>query len=185
MRHCRRAALLWLAVPLAASAHLMPPHEATINVVDHSCYIVVAVPAAALTHIDADHNGLLSLDELRTANQQIVAQFERGWQLRDGASAGHILFTYVLAPEGDATPAAGTSYVVIMQRLEFKRAPRVLQLETHLFGSVPEDRVLTLRTTQGQRSEVLVLSPQHSQQRLLQGPPGVAAATTTPAAGSH
>lgn len=177
MRHCRRAALLWLAVPLVASAHLMPPNEATINVIGNSCYIVVAVPAAALTHIDADHNGLLSLDELRAANQEIVAQFTRGWQLRDGASTGHILFTYVLAPEGDATPAAGTTYVVIMQRLEFKRAPRALRLETHLFGSAPEDRQLTLRTTQGQRSEVLVLSPQHSGVRLLRG--------ASPAAGSH
>jgi hypothetical protein len=83
-----RALLVALAacavLPGSASAHLLPPQNATIHAVGDKVYAVVSVPVSALSGVDDDGDGRLSAAELRRHQGDINRQFQQRFQLSMG-----------------------------------------------------------------------------------------------------
>jgi hydrogenase/urease accessory protein HupE len=159
---------LW-AIPAAALAHLLPAQNGTLHVVGNSVYTVVSVPVSALPGVDDNHDGLISTSELNRHSAEIAAAFRARFRLTDGAQAGQPLFTWALMPGNFDLPPGGDRYVVILQRTVFPKAPRILALNTDLYGAGPGEGQMTFRASQGNVAEVAVLNPASPSHRFFRG----------------
>lgn len=126
------------------------------NIVDRAAFFVVSVPVSALQGVDGDGNGVLSLAEIDRGRTQISTQFESRFRLSSDGRLGRSALTWVLPPDDTATES---SYVVILQRLDFADVPRHPVLSTDLFGTGPGEATMTLTATHGKATEVAVLVP--------------------------
>ncbi len=139
-----------------ASAHLLPKQNATINIVDTTAYVVVAVPVTALSGVDDDSSGTLSLQEIQIHTADIERQFNA--RLRVGAQGmvGTAALTMILPPHTDGN-VADSDYVIVMHRVDFPAVPAKPTLETDLFGTRPGEAQMTITVTSGGHSEVAIL----------------------------
>ena len=62
--------MVWLTASLA-HAHLVVSQRGTLNIVGDGAYMVLSLPVSALSGIDDDHDGLLSVNELRAHGASI------------------------------------------------------------------------------------------------------------------
>jgi hypothetical protein len=65
MRQWLLACLLAGSALSAAHAHLVVSQRGTLNIVGDGAYMVLSLPVSSLSGFDDDHDGLLSVDELR------------------------------------------------------------------------------------------------------------------------
>lgn len=147
----------------AAHAHLLHKQEATLRLDGEKGYLAVAIPAAALSDVDDDGDGLLSAQEIAVHQDEIVRQFRTGFSVRSPEGPAAIEFAWVTNPVDTAAsnnPDAPTSYVIIMAGARFKAPPARVTIETDLFGKAPNETALTLRARRGDVIETGVLSKQ-------------------------
>jgi hydrogenase/urease accessory protein HupE len=160
-------ALIALAIgtllPYIASAHLLPPQNATIHSIGDKVYEVVSVPVSALSGVDDDGDGKLSATELRRHQSDIERQFMRRFQLSMGKETGRPLTGWVLSPQTGGGAILPMNYVVVLEVVQFSKAVGDLALRTDLFGSGDGEAQLSVRATrdrtQGTLTEVAILDP--------------------------
>lgn len=169
IKSCLIAALWLLIIPCVAHAHLLPKQNATMNVVDKSAFFVVSVPVSALTGVDNDQDGALSMAEIQQHNREIQRQFEARFQVRSDGKTGDSNLTWVLSPIQDGT-AAEADYVVVMHRVNFAEIPANPVLETSLFGTLAGERQMTIKATRGDLKEVAILEATAPSHKFFRGP---------------
>jgi hydrogenase/urease accessory protein HupE len=169
IKSCLIAALWLLIIPCVAQAHLLPKQNATMHVVDKAAFFVVSVPVSALTGVDNDQDGALSLGEIQQHNREIQRQFEARFHVRSDGKTGDTKLTWVLSPIQDGT-ATKTDYVVVMHRVNFAELPENPVLETSLFGTRASERQMTITATRGDLKEVAILEAGTPSHKFFRGP---------------
>jgi hydrogenase/urease accessory protein HupE len=160
-------ALLALTVctllPRCAAAHLLPPQNATLHVVGDKVYAVVSVPVSALSGVDDDGDGQLSMAELRRHQADINRQFMQRFELSTVHETARVLNGWVLSPQTGGGAMVPMTYVVVLEAVQFSRSVGELALRTDLFGIGESAGKLSIRATRDQRdgadTELAVLDP--------------------------
>ncbi len=155
MKSVAAAALL---ISAAASAHLMPAQQGTLNLVGESVFEVVALPVSAFVGVDDDGDGRMSDAEVSAHEEQLTKEISRGYRLFDGDEAGTLALVLVRAEHDERSDdsTAGSTTVIAMLKTRFAAPPLQLRLETTLFG---DGRQLTIKATRGAETEAAVLTP--------------------------
>ena len=166
MKSVAAAAVL---ISAAASAHLMPAQQGTLNIVDESIFEVVALPVSAFVGVDDDGDGRLSDAEVSAHEEQLTKAIGRGYRLFDADVAGTLELVLVRAEHDERSDdsAAGSTTVIAMLKTRFSAPPRQLRLETTLFG---DGRQLTIKATRGAESEAAVLTPTRAAHAFFRSP---------------
>ena len=151
-----------------AHAHLFPAQNATLNIEGKSAFFVVSVPVSALTKVDDDGNQRLSSSEIARHGPQIIAQFNKRFLVLANGTRGTIALTRVLPPESD-TETVDTSYIIVMQRIDFATAPERLTLNTSLFGTAASESKMTITATSGKVTELAILDSNNSAYQFFRG----------------
>jgi hydrogenase/urease accessory protein HupE len=150
-------------LPRSAAAHLLPPQNATIHAVGAKVYAVVSVPVSALSGVDDDGDGQLSVAELRRHQSDISREFRQRFELRMAKETGRALTSWVLSPQTGGGALAPMSYVVVLEAVQFSRPVDELALHTDLFGSGDGEATLSIRATRdqahGAETEFAILDP--------------------------
>ncbi len=131
-----------------AEAHLLPKQSATMNLVDRAAFFVVSVPVSALTGVDDDGDGLLSLVEIQRHTTEIQRQFEARFHISSNGRRGTGVLTWVSSPVNDGSMTE-VDYVVVMHRANFDEVPINPELTTDLFGSKSGEAQMTITATHG------------------------------------
>jgi hydrogenase/urease accessory protein HupE len=158
--------MAFMISPAPSWADLLPAQNATLNLVDSSVFVVVSTPVSALSGVDDNGDGLLSTTERIQHDLAIQKQFTARFHVTDGGTSGNVTGTLVADPNVEGVTAAGPSYVVVLQRINFKTAPTQLTVGTDLFGTNKGEQQITLRATHGKRVEVVMLDSAHTAQRV-------------------
>ena len=151
--------LLGLSSP--ATAHLLPAQTATMNIAGNTAYFVVSVPASALSGVDDDGNGSLSIAEIARHNRAIALQFNRRFSASADGLGGTPMMTMAWSPQTDG-PQTDSSYVVILHSVRFGAAPVKPAVRTDLFGTRDGEAQMTMTAKHDKRedtAEVAILSP--------------------------
>ena len=145
----------------SAQAHLLQEGHSTLKLADKSAFLVVSVPASALTDVDDDGDGAISALELDLHKDKIEQQFRDGFSISDGANSQTRSLVWISAPHTNhqSSEAAGMHYVVVMHRVDFATPPKEPKVTFHLFGSGAQHDRLTIKASHGELTETAVLDP--------------------------
>ncbi len=145
-----------------AQAHLMVAQRGTLNIVGDGAFMVLSLPVSALSGVDDDGDGKLSLAEFSAHRAAIAAVVVRELRLSDGQGA-RTLEAMMLSPSPpDDAPTAPAAQLVVLGRFALGDAGGALRFETGLFGKAADERVFQVTVTRpatGQK-QLLVLTPQ-------------------------
>lgn len=158
-----------LLISTAASAHLMPAQQGTLNVVHDAVFEVVAFPVSAFEGVDDDGDGRLSDAEVATHEQQLTQAVSRHYRLFDGDVAGALELVLVRAEHDERSDdsTAGSTTLIAMLKTRFASPPRHLRLETTLLGAGHQ---LTIKATRGAETEAAVLTPMKTTHAFFRAP---------------
>ena len=167
LRTWLRALLLVMVSIPAAQAHLVVSQRGTLNIVGSGAYMVLSLPVSAFSGIDDDHDGMLSLEELRTHAASIEAQIRQGVSLDSdqGQSALEGIMLNTAPP--DSSPLAPSSHLVVLGRFAVPALARETKLALRLFGTGADEQTEQITVTRGTESQLITLTPEHPQGALL------------------
>jgi len=154
----------------AASAHLLPAQNATLNLIGKRAYLVVSVPVSALRGVDDNRDGLLSGEELDKHKAEIGRQVSVRFLVSSPDGVAKPGFVWVVNPETDAARPAPTPYLVVLSGVEFEKPPTSVSVHTDLFGRAVGEGQLTLRARSGQAVEIGVFNGQSRAHTFFRGP---------------
>ena len=157
-----------LAFPVLAQAHLLPQQTATMHIVDKSAFLVVAVPATALTGVDDDASGKLSPQEIARHSETIRQNFVQRFNLSDKDNPGEVELTWIMSPLTDGETYE-TVYVLALQRVNFAKAPANPKIRTDLFGTKAGENEMTVKASRDDTVEIAVLRPDASAHTFFRG----------------
>ena len=162
---CLVLGIVWFA---PAQAHLMPARHGTLNLVDDGAYLVLSVPAAAFSGADNNHDGSLSLPELRAGWKYLSERVQQTVQVLDAGEA-RPLEGLILTPTAESDlPGAPMTQLLVMGRFALSGPTPDSSLRFRLLAFDPEkstDRV-QLRVTRGADTSLLSLDPTASERVL-------------------
>ncbi len=163
MRQWLLACLLAGAAVSAAHAHLVVSQRGTLNIVEDGAYMVLSLPVSALSGFDDDHDGLLSVNELRAHGTSIESQIKQGVTLSSdqGRSALDGIMLNTAPPE--STPSAPSTHLVVLGRFAIPAQAIDLKLELRLFGTRADEQTEQVTVTRGTQSQLITLTPEHPQ----------------------
>lgn len=172
--------LAWCAAPMLAQAHLVAARSGTLNLAGTGAFLVLSLPASALTGADDDGDGTLSRDEVRGNAAVIASQLKAGVQLlgRDGPLPLSLLMVDVVPPE--SAPAAVVNEVTVLGRFQLPVKvdgagsltdflPGGLTLRFDLFGMNADGRPQYVTISRGAEAQWLRFTPELTEQVLLPG----------------
>ncbi|NCP24477.1 MAG: hypothetical protein GW854_10070 [Erythrobacter sp.] len=144
----------------SAEAHLMQEGNATMKIAENSAFLVVSVPASALTEVDDDGDGAISPLELEKHKDAVEQQFRDGFSISDGANSQTRSLIWISAPHTDhqSSNPKGMDYLVVMNRVDFAIPPKKPKVTFRLFGEGPQHDHLTLKASHGELTETAVLT---------------------------
>ena len=166
MKRIRRwllACLLAGAAVSAAHAHLVVSQRGTLNIVGDGAYMVLSLPVSSLSGFDDNHDGLLSVDELRAHGAGIESQIKQGVALDSdqGRSALEGVMLNTAPPE--TTPYAPSTHLVVLGRFAVPAQATELKLALRLFGTRADEQTEQIAVTRGTQSQLITLTPEHPQ----------------------
>jgi hypothetical protein len=164
------ACLVLLGGVSSAHAHLVVSQRGTLNIVETGTYMVLSLPVSAFTGIDDNHDGLLSLEELRQHAPDIEAQLRNGVALADSQQSYPLdgLMLNTVPPEG--TPTAAAAQLAVLGRFATHPDATDLRFSLRLFGKGPDEQTEQISVTRGSQTQLMTLSPHSPQQEVLPSP---------------
>ncbi len=139
--------LVWVGLFTSlASAHLLPAQNATINIIDNAAFVVVSVPVSALSGVDDNRDGMLTPAEIQLHSDSITQQFSARFHVSDRGKSGATVLNWIVPPQTDGSDDRST-YVVLMQRVNFASPIQNPEISTDLFGTAPNEASLTITAT--------------------------------------
>ncbi|MBP6277707.1 MAG: HupE/UreJ family protein [Limnohabitans sp.] len=161
------ACLLAGAVMSAAHAHLVMSQRGTLNIVGNGAYMVLSLPVSSLSGFDDDHDGLLSINELRAHAAMIESQIKQGVSLESDQGRSALEGIMLNTATHDITPSAPSAQVVVLGRFAVPTQATNLKLTLRLFGPKAEEQTEQIAVTQGAQSQLITLTPEHPQGAVL------------------
>ncbi|MBP8018972.1 MAG: hypothetical protein KAY82_02945, partial [Hylemonella sp.] len=154
--------LAWASVSIA-HAHLVVSQRGTLNIVGDGAYMVLSLPVSAMSGFDDDHDGLLSVDELRAHGASIESQIQQGVSLTSdqGRSALEGIMLNTAPP--DSTPTAPSTHLVVLGRFAIPAQATDLKIALRLFGTRADEQTEQIAVTRGTESQLITLTPEHPQ----------------------
>lgn len=167
MRQWLLACVLTGAAASTAQAHLVVSQRGTLNIVGDGAYMVLSLPVSAMSGFDDDHDGLLSVDELRAHGASIESQVQQGVSLNSdqGRSALEGIMLNTAPP--DSTPSAPSTHLVVLGRFAIPAQATDLKLALRLFGTRADEQTEQVSVTRGTQSQLITLTPEHPQASVL------------------
>ena len=156
----------WLTVSLA-HAHLVVAQHGTLNIVGNVAYMVLSLPVSALSGIDDDHDGLLSVDELRAHGASIASQIRQGVSLNSDQGRSALEGVMLNTAPPDSTPSAPATHLVVLGRFAIPAQATDLKLALRLFGTRADEQTEQIAVTRGTESQLITLTPEHPQGAVL------------------
>ena len=158
--------LAWASVSIA-HAHLVVSQRGTLNIVGDGAYMVLSLPVSAMSGFDDDHDGLLSVDELRAHGASIESQIQQGVSLTSdqGRSALEGIMLNTAPP--DSTPTAPSTHLVVLGRFAIPAQATDLKIALRLFGTRADEQTEQIAVTRGTESQLITLTPEHPQGSVL------------------
>jgi hypothetical protein len=174
-RRCLRV-LSWLLLMACASAqsHLMVAQKGTLNLHGDGAYLVVSLPVSAFTGIDDDGDGAWSAQELGLHGPQIQDQLKAQLRLRDAQGPRPIDGITLVPTPPDDKPADPVTQLVVLARFQLAQPvsaggaamAKGLAFHAGLFGLSQAEQQLSIAVTQGPHKQLLVLTPERTEQAL-------------------
>ncbi|MBP9738043.1 MAG: HupE/UreJ family protein [Rhodoferax sp.] len=163
LRQWLLACLLAGAAASAAHAHLVVSQRGTLNIVGDGAYMVLSLPVSSLSGFDDDHDGLLSINELRAYGASIESQIKQGVSLDSdqGRSALEGIMLNTAPPE--STPTAPSTHLVVLGRFAIDPQAAELKLALRLFGTRADEQTEQIAVMRGAQSQLITLTPEHPQ----------------------
>jgi hypothetical protein len=168
--------LSWLLLMACASAqaHLMVAQKGTLNLQGDGVYLVVSLPTSAFSGIDDDGDGAWSAQELGLHGPQIQDQLKAQLQLRDAQGLRPIDGITLVPMPPDDKPTDPVTQLVVLARFQLAQpvpadgiaTAKGLVFRAGLFGATPAEQQLSIAVTQGSHKQLLVLTPERSEQAL-------------------
>ena len=158
--------LAW-ACASVAHAHLVVSQRGTLNMVGDGAYMVLSLPVSSLSGFDDNHDGLLSINELRTHGASIESQIKQGVSLDSdqGRSALEGILLNTAPP--DSAPSAPSTHLVVLGRFAIPAQATDLNLALRLFGTRTDEQTEQIAVTRGTESQLITLTPEHPQGSVL------------------
>lgn len=142
----------------SASAHLFPPANATLRVVDDKAYLVVSLFADHLEGVDDNSDGKITRSEVEKHVGRIGGQFRKNFHLGMNGKRVPYSFVRLSAPDKSAGPDDAMSYVVIMAVANLENPDGPVTVSTGFFEKDKVIHQLSIRATRNEKTEVAVLS---------------------------
>ena len=161
--------LLLMAAGVPGHAHLMPSQQGTVNIVGSAAFVVLAVPVSAMTGVDDNRDSRLSEGELHRYREQLAAQVLAGFTLwEDAANTPAQVLQIIAEPDerqvASTTTAAtqvgaGAHHFLVLMRHALSSEGAALEVKNSLFGTLVNEKQLTVKLTRGPDTEAAVLTP--------------------------
>lgn len=142
-----------------ANAHMMPAKQGTVNVDGADAYVVLSLPIAAFTGLDANEDGLVDAPELESGAADVAKLLSERISLTSSAGdARRATLNFTLGEHaGDAVmPSA---HVVVLEHFVFASEPQDVTLRADVLALAPRAESLTLRVRRGTEISMVVLTP--------------------------
>ena len=167
LRQWLLALVLAWASACVAHAHLVVSQRGTLNIVGNGAYMVLSLPVSAMSGFDDDHDGLISVNELRAHGAGIESQIRQGVSLDSdqGRSALEGIMLNTAPP--DSTPSAPSTHLVVLGRFAIPAQATGLKLGLQLFGTRADEQTEQVAVTRGTQSQLITLTPEHPQGAVL------------------
>ena len=159
--------LLAVSAVSSAHAHLVMSQRGTLNIVGDGAYMVLSLPVSSLSGFDDNHDGLLSINELRAHAASIESQIRQGISLE--SDQGRIALEGIMLNTAthDSTPSAHSAQLVVLGRFAVPAQATALKLALRLFGPNAEEQTEQIVVTRGTQSQLITLTPEHPQEAVL------------------
>lgn len=167
MRQWLLAGLLAVVTASTVHAHLVVSQRGTLNIVGDGAYMVMSLPVSSLSGFDDDHDGLLSIDEVRAHGASIESQIKQGVSLDSdqGRSALEGIMLNTAPP--DSTPSAPSTHLVVLGRFAIAAQATDMRLALRLFGTNTDEQTEQIAVTRGTQSQLITLTPEHPEKAVL------------------
>ena len=145
-----------------AQAHLMAAQRGTLNIVGDGAFMVLSLPVSALSGVDDDGDGKLSMAEFSAHRTTIAAVVARELRLTDTQGARPLEAVMLSPSPPDEAATAPAAQLVVLGRFALSSDHSALRFQTDLFGKAVDERsfqVTVTRPATGQK-QLLVLTPQ-------------------------
>jgi hypothetical protein len=129
--------------------------------------MVLSLPVSALSGIDDNQDGLMSIDELRSHSASIESQIKQGVTLSSAQKQSRIEGVMLNIEASGSHPTAPSTHLVILGRFAIDPQATGLNLALHLFGTGAQERSEQIAVTRGSESQIITLTPEHPQGAVL------------------
>ncbi|MCF8208071.1 MAG: HupE/UreJ family protein [Rhodoferax sp.] len=167
MRQWLLACMLAVAAVSAAHAHLVVSQRGTLNIVGDGAYMVLSLPVSSFSGIDDDHDGLLSVGELRAHGASIESQIKQGVVLDSDQGRCALEGVMLNTAPPDGTPSAPSTHLVVLGRFAIPAKATDLTFALRLFGTRADEQTEQIAVTRGTESQHITLTPEHPQAAVL------------------
>jgi len=152
----------------------MPAQKGTINLQGDGAYMVVSLPVSAFQGVDDDGDGAWSAQELGLHGPLIHEQITQHLRLRDARGVLPIYSITLVPTPPDDKPSDPVTHLVVLARFKLTQTLATDALEpaqglifqAGLFGLQEGERQLNMTISQGAHKQLLLLSPERSEQAL-------------------
>ena len=150
---------------LTVHAHLVHEQSGTINLTDKAAFVVVSLPVSALTGVDDDKNGGLSVTELNLHRGAIEKQVKAGFYLSGKGRVFRLAGILLSLPQGHGASREAATQLMALGRIDTTDAPDDLSVQTTLFGVSGTEKTLRLRVSRNKQNhrEVVLTSTRRVQ----------------------
>lgn len=163
---------LFLAgMSIAASAHMLPKGDATLNLKGDKGYLVVSVAASALTGADDDNDGMLGPAEIDRHRLQLQKKFGDGFLVSSAGKNAPLAFVWVTHPDNGEAEQAPSDYIIFLAGAGFSKPPETVTVKNLLYGTNTEEKQIMLTVTRGaQKQEAMLYAEQPSHEFFSRSP---------------
>lgn len=147
-----------IGLATAASAHMLPKGNATLNLKGDKGYLVVSVSASALVGVDDNNDGLLGPVEIDRHRVQIQRQFSDGFSVSTQDKTAPLAFVWVTHPDNGEAEQAPSDYVIVLAGVAFSKPPKSVTVKNTLFGTNVDEKQTVVTVTREKEKQKVTLN---------------------------
>lgn len=143
------SAIFWivvLATSQNASAHMMPAHRGTLNIVDNAVFMVISLPASAFMKagVDIDGDGELSAGEFTAHRARIIESAKENITLDTRTGEAQLVGIMISPVIAHAGSGASLEQIVVLGRFNVTESHSAMYFRVALFGVGAEEQSLII-----------------------------------------
>lgn len=154
--------LLMIGLGSITQAHNLDINQAAIELEDRKALVVVTPPSAAFKAFDDNHNGLISVAEVKVHRQALNRLFDEQIKVLDEhGDTGQLYFSDIIVPGAFEGQPVGSNHLRFMRRYEWPEAPQQIQFR---YGLASLGDLVVIGVVDGQKDTVILKpnAPKHT-----------------------